>query len=84
MIESFIIISGIEVNDSSFNDLFVDKNSSYHDDSFFFVSDNMLILNEYFKLDIDNMMKLIHDRIIAIYSRKEKKKYRQVILDDIT
>ena len=74
MIESFIIISKIEINDSSFNDLFIDKNSSYHDDSPFLISDNMLILNEYFKLDIDNMIKLIHDHIIMIYSRKEKKK----------
>ena len=76
MIESLIIISEIEVNDSSFSDLSVDKNSSYHDDSLFLVSNNMLILNEYFKLDIDNIMKLIHNRIITICSRKEKKKYR--------
>ena len=76
MIESFIIISEIEVNDSSFNDLFIDKNSSYHNDSSFLISDNILILNKYFKLDINNMMKFIYDHIIMIYSRKEKKKYR--------
>src|SRR5436190_23610977 len=83
-IGSLTIISGIEANDSPFSDLPVDKDSSHHDDSPFLVSDNTLILNEYSKLDIDNMMKLVHDRIIATCSRKEKEKYRQAALDEIT